>query len=183
MRCVLPLTLRGLGQRLVPDSSPAWPQYVLPAYLVVFVVGILLGLALSPATPEELEWLAARAERLQGGHSMPGRAAARGAHLGASQLRGGQPHRAGEAAAGGNSMRPGVSRSHGTGQPNGAGESTAEVQAGGQGGASNSSLWSVEVRSAALPALNPKPVLTLTSTLSLRLEACFRLPCQSGHGG
>ena len=37
---------------------------MLTAYLTVFVVGVLLGMAFSPATPQERQWLAERSARL-----------------------------------------------------------------------------------------------------------------------
>ena len=46
-------------------------QYVLIAYLTVFTVGVLLGMAFSPATPEELQWLAERSARLRATRELP----------------------------------------------------------------------------------------------------------------
>jgi len=50
---------------------------VLPAYCMVFLLGILLGAALSPATPDELQWLSERAARLEA-RAAAGQAAADG---------------------------------------------------------------------------------------------------------
>jgi hypothetical protein len=55
-------------------NTPLRTQYVLPAYCVVFMLGILLGAALSPATPDELQWLSERAARLEA-RATAGRAA------------------------------------------------------------------------------------------------------------
>lgn len=46
-------------------------QYVLTAYLTVFVVGVLLGMAFSPATPQERQWLAERSARLRAARELP----------------------------------------------------------------------------------------------------------------
>ena len=46
-------------------------QYVLTAYLTVFVVGVLLGMAFSPATLQERQWLAERSARLRAARELP----------------------------------------------------------------------------------------------------------------
>ncbi|KAK9832075.1 hypothetical protein WJX81_004173 [Elliptochloris bilobata] len=53
-------------------------KYVVPAYLTVFVVGVLLGMAFSPATPQELQWLAERSPRLRAARELPSQAASDG---------------------------------------------------------------------------------------------------------